>query len=83
MRIYHVYPHISVAHIDDLHCRVVMDFENETVTIQQPRHFGGKQVFDMDAYTIFEGDIRDFVKHIREHGDKQILKDLAEYWVNG
>ena len=55
----------SIIWYPDIFARVVVDWFEDTITIQQPQSKGGKRVIDMDNYTNFEGGMRDFVLHLR------------------
>lgn len=64
-------PRFSIIHYPDLEARMVADFEENIVTIQQPNRYGGTRVYAMDDYIDFEGGMRDFIKYKREEWKKK------------
>ena len=67
-------PRYHIFWLHKLEARIVADYEAETITIQQPRRFGGTTTKPMRDFDEFPGDVREWVKSVRrshESGQRQ------------
>lgn len=79
MRIYGTHPMISVCYIDELRAKVDVYYDSGRIVLKQPRYLGGKIESTLDEYDAFEGDMYEFVLHLR--GKKNNEEDLE--WQQG
>ena len=61
----HHTPHLSVVWMQDIEARVVMYYGKNIIEVQQPNRLGGAQYHNMAEYDDYEGNLREWVKHLR------------------
>lgn len=58
--------HIGIIWLRDLQARVVADYAGGTITLQQRQCDGGRITRPMSEYDSHPGDLRDWVRHVRQ-----------------
>lgn len=53
-------------HYPHMHCHVVANYASGELFINQPQWMGGRIETTLDAYDEFEGDMTDFIIHLRD-----------------
>lgn len=59
-------PRLSAVWLPGLQARVVADYAEGTITVQQPSRHGGTLTRPMAEYDDFDGDMADWIAHLRE-----------------